>query len=388
MNDMGKIATEQPFDDAEMARRVGAVREQMQRAGVDMLLVTDPHDIYYLTAGRELGGLMQMALVVPGAGEFSFAGRAVDVQAFIAHTGARKIFPYRDHEPPENAMVDALRCYGVARPRIGFQPGSPTLPISIHEKIKSLMPEARWVDATRLVWDIAAIKSDFELDHQRHAARINSIALDRAIASIGEGVSDNHIAAELIAGLLEAGSHPITPFNLATGPRSAVVHATYDDRRLQADDIVHFEFTATRFRYTAPLMRTCNLGKPHVAAKKLNDAAMDAVDAVVDMMREGVTSGEVDKVANDVLQRHGVRQWHYHRTGYMVGISDPGNWALGNIAALRENDRTILQENMTFHLPMVLFQPGVAGAGMSETVRVTQRGVELLTSYRKGLIMI
>jgi Xaa-Pro dipeptidase len=388
MTDPLEVATEPPFDDQEMQRRIAAVRRGMRDAEADLLLLTDPHDIYYLTAGRELGGLMQLALVVPGSGEFGFAARAVDVVAFVAHTAARKVFPYRDHEPAENAIVAALRSYGVPRPRIGFQPGSPTLPIAVHGRIKTLMPEARWVDATRVVWDIAAIKSSQELEHQRRAAGINALALDRAIRSIAPGVSDNHIAAELIAGMLEAGSHPIPHFNLATGPRTAVVHATYNDRHLDADDIVHFEFTAARFRYTAPIMRTCTLGKPNPAAKKLNDAAMDALEAAIMTIREGVTSGAVDKAANDVLERHGVRQWHYHRAGYMVGISDPSSWALGHIGALRQDDPMVLRENMTFHLPMVLFQPGVAGAGLSETVRVTRTGAEVLTNYRKELISL
>jgi len=80
-----EVVTERPFDDQEMDRRILAVRQGMQAADVDLLLLTDPHDIYYLTAGRELGGLMQLALVVPDSGELGFAARAVDVVAFVAH---------------------------------------------------------------------------------------------------------------------------------------------------------------------------------------------------------------------------------------------------------------------------------------------------------------
>lgn len=382
------IATSRPFDDEEMDGRLAAVRRCMQKARVDLLMLTDPHDIYYLTAGRDLGGFMQLALVLSGEGDYAFAGRAVDVVAFVAHTGARNVFVYRDHEPPEDAMRAAIGSFGIVRPRIGFQPGSATLPISLHEKLQALLPDAAWVDATRIVWDNAAIKSPQELAYQRQAATINRSALDRALAAVKPGVSDNLVAAELLTGLLAAGSHPITAFYLASGPRTAVAHAGHDDRRLEADDIVHFEFTANRFRYTAPLMRTCTLGKPHPAAQKLHAAALDALEAAMQTIREGVKFGAVDEVANSVLTRHGVRQWHHHRTGYMVGISDAATWALGNIGSMREGDEGILRENMTFHLPMVLFQPGVAGAGLSETIRVTKTGIEVLTSYRRELIAL
>jgi Xaa-Pro aminopeptidase len=383
----GRIATEQPFDAAELAQRLTAVRAQMAEHRVDLLLVTDPHDMYYLTGGRELGGLMQMALVVPGSGEMAFAGRAVDVVAYVAHTASENVFPYRDHQPAEVAIARAIESYGIATPRIGYQGGSATLSIGLFDRLQCRLPRAMWVDTTRLVWDLAAIKSPRELEYMRQAARINTLALDRAIAAIKPGVSDNTIAAELIAGMLEAGSHPITGFQLASGPRTWVVHATYNDRKLDADDVVHFEFSATRFRYTAPLMRTVTLGKPWPAVQKLNDGALAAVEAAIATITEGVTSGEVDAAANAALERHGVRQFHYHRTGYMVGIAG-ASWGLGHIVSLREEDPTVLRENMTFHLPMVLFEPGVAGAGLSETVRVTRTGCDVLTSYRRELIRV
>jgi Xaa-Pro aminopeptidase len=381
----GSIATEQPFDRAELDRRLAAVRKGMEERRADILLITDPHDMYYLTGGRELGGLIQMSLIVPGTGELAFAGRAVDVVAYVAHTGSGNVFPYRDHQPSDEAIARAIASYGIAAPSVGYQGGSTTLSVNLLERLKQQLPKATWVDTTRVVWDLAAIKSPQELEYQRQAARMNTLALDRAIAAIAPGVSDNKIAAELLAGMLEAGSHPMTSFNLATGPRTWVVHATYNDRKLERDDVVHFEFSAARFRYTAPLMRTVTLGKGWPGVQRLNDAALAAVEAAIETIKEGATSGQVDAAANAALERHGVRQFHYHRTGYMVGIAG-ASWALGHIAALREEDPTILRENMTFHLPMVLFEPSVAGAGLSETIRVTRTGCEVLTAYRRELI--
>lgn len=380
------IATEQPFPTAELADRLARVRGAMTGAGVDLLIASDPNDIYYLTGARELGGLIQMALLVPASGAMAFVGRAVDAVAFVAHTGNNAIHPYRDHENAEAAVGRAITALGAAGGRIGYS-GS-ALSVATLSALRQALPQATWVDATRFIWDISALKSPRELDYMREAARINAKALDRAIASIGPGVSDNHIAAELYAGMLENGSHPMTHFMLATGPRTAVVHATFNDRKLEKDDIVHFEFSATRYLYAAPLMRTATLGTPNAEAVKLHDGALAAVEAAMATIREGVTSGEVDRAANAELEKRGIRQWHYHRTGYMVGMAAGGSWALGHVGALREADPTVLKENMTFHLPMVLFKPGAAGAGLSETVRVTRTGVEVLTDYKRELVKL
>jgi Xaa-Pro dipeptidase len=375
-----------PFGEAEMTGRLATVRKRMSEAGVDALLVTDPDNIFYVTGASRLGGLSQMALLVPMSGEPAFAGRAVDVVAYTQNTGSENVFPYRDHLPPEKAIAEAITKIAGTSAAIGFENAS--MSVALYDRLREILPKVSWVDARRLIWDICATRSAQELDCMRRAAKINSHALDRAIAAIAPGVSDSTIAAELFAGMLEAGGGPVTGFNLATGPRSAVVHATFNDRKLEHDDIVHLEFSSSWKRYSAPLMRTVVLGKPHPEAVRLNDAALAAVEAVLAMLREGVTSGEADATANRELEKRGVREWHYHRTGYMVGSWNGGSWGLGHIAALREDDPLVLKENMTFHLPMVLFHPGVAGAGLSETVRITKTGVEVLTSYRRELIRL
>lgn len=380
------IVTEQPFTADELTGRLARVRGAMAASDVAFLIASDPNDIYYLTGARELGGLIQMALLVPASGTMAFVGRAVDAVAFVAHTGNDTVHPYRDHENAEAALGRAISALGGADARIGYNGAA--LSAATLGALRQALPRAIWVDVTRLVWDLSALKSPRELDYMREAARINGKALDRAVASIKPGVSDNHIAAELYAGMLDNGSHPMTHFMLATGPRTAVVHATFNDRKLERDDIVHFEFSATRYLYTAPLMRTATLGKPNAEAVKLHDGALAAIEAAMATIREGVTSGEVDRAANAELEKRGVRQWHYHRTGYMVGMAAGGSWVLGHVGAMREADPMVLRENMTFHLPMVLFKPGAAGAGLSETVRVTRTGVEVLTSYKRELLRL
>jgi Xaa-Pro aminopeptidase len=96
----------------------------------------------------------------------------------------------------------------------------------------------------------------------------------------------------------------------------------------------------------------------------------------------------VDAAVSSAIADLGLERFRDDATGYSVGIATGPSWSEGHILTLREGDETILRENMTFHLPMFLFDPGVAGAGLSETVRVTENGVELLTSYPQELIRL
>jgi Xaa-Pro dipeptidase len=112
--------TEQPFEAAELAGRLARVRAAMAAQGLDLLMVTDPNDIYYLSGARELAGRMQMALLVAGTGAPAFVGRAVDAVAFIAHTGNANTFDYRDHEPPEGALALGVAKMAGAAARVGY----------------------------------------------------------------------------------------------------------------------------------------------------------------------------------------------------------------------------------------------------------------------------
>lgn len=382
------IVAERPFAQAELDGRLAATRAAMSRLGADLLLVTDHDDLYYLTTAREIGGLMPAALLVPIEGELAFVGRAVDTVAVVAYTGIEQTFPYRDHESPEEAVAAAIRSCGPAAPAIGVQAGSPSLPVALLDALKRLVPDARWEDATRIVWDQRMTKSAGELAHLRAAAGINTAALDRAVAAIRPGVSDSAVAAALFAGMLANGSHQMVSFIVVSGPNTGVVHASYADRRLDANDHVHFEFSAARFRYHAPLMRTVAVGDPGATVERLHEAALAGLEAALGTIRAGVTAGDVDAAANAAIDRFGLRHLHFHRTGYSVGIAAGAAWPEGHVAAIRENDPLVLREDMVFHLPMVLFEPGVAGAGLSETVRVTATGAEPLTSYRRELIRV
>src|SRR5690348_1849785 len=109
------LETPLPFEQNELAHRLDKIRQRMREVAIDVLLVTDPDNIFYVTGASRLGGLIQMGLIVPLSGEVAFAGRAVDVVAYTQNTGSENVFPYRDHQLPEKAIAAAIvKCAGEA----------------------------------------------------------------------------------------------------------------------------------------------------------------------------------------------------------------------------------------------------------------------------------
>ncbi len=88
-------------------------------------------------------------------------------------------------------------------------------------------------------------------------------------------------------------------------------------------------------------------------------------------------SGEVDAASRRIIEREGLWDNYRKRTGYSVGIGF-SSWVEGAIASLKEDDPTVLRPGMCFHIPVALRLYGEAGLGFSETVHVTDGGVEVL----------
>lgn len=379
------------FAPAELTDRVRRAQSAMAQADIVLMILTDQSDIQYLTGARDMLGTLPMVLLLPVEGDYTVVTRAVDAQAFTPQSTGALVVEYFDHESPVGAICRGVRGYGLdAGDRLGATLRGTELDASTIDALRAELADLVWVDSSDIVWRLCAVKSEAELAHMRAAARINDEALAAAVSSMRPGVRDQDVAATLVDTMLRAGSH-MTPgyYQVVSGLRTLTAHATHNGSVLAEDDHVLFEFTACRFRYNAPLMRTAVIGTVPDSLRRLHDAAVEALEAAIAAMSTGARSGDVHAAADRALERHGVSHLRPHRTGYLVGASAAatrGGWPQGHIMNLRADDPSVLAENMTFHLPLALYDPRHGAIGVSETVRVTDAGGEALGSTPRQLL--
>ena len=387
--DGSAVPTDVGFEEAELQERVRRVQGGMRERRLDVVLLIDQIDIQYLTGARDLAGSLPMLLVVPVEGPYTLVTRAVDDLAFRpqAMTGCF-IVAYSDEESPTEAVALAVRGYELLDGPVGITYASRTLSVRLLEDLRALLNEREWADSGDLLWVLQARKSASELGHMRAVADINTAGLADAVCAMAPGVHDHEVAAALMGGLLRAGSHMTAGYyQVVSGVRTATAHATHVGSVLAADDHILFEYSASLYRYVSPLMRTAFVGKPSADLRAMHDAAQHALEAAIDAMRAGATSGAVHAAADAALERHGMRELRPHRTGYMVGTAPASTgWPQGYIMNLRADDPSVLEEGMTFHLPLALYRPGIAAVGISETVVVTGSGGEPLGDTPRGLL--
>ena len=124
------------------------------------------------------------------------------------------------------------------------------------------------------------------------------------------------------------------------------------------------------------------LGTPSDELLRLEEAVATGLQAVLDVTAPGVPVREMSRAWNQTLARYGLEK--PSRLGYSIGVGFPPDWGERTIS-IRAEDESVLAENMTFHLICGMWMTGY-GYAASESVRITDTGVETFTHFPRELI--
>lgn len=372
--------TAAPFERAEYRRRQAAVVQRLGDAGLDAIAVTaNSHQEYlggYDGSGDYFG---PFPLILAPDRSPTYVVRAYDADAVRTASVIDEIVPYTHLADAPRVWADTLRGMGLARARLGLELDAWNLAPADVARLQAELPELRIVDASRLVARVAAVKSAVELDVMRRAMAFTRVAVRRFQSELAEGVSEAEVRRAIDADI-EAAGGGVRFSALLFGPRTALPHGLPGPYRLARDQPAFTELAGWQSGYAAGLCRTAVLGH-HAPAESLHAVALEALQAGLDAIRPGASAGDVDAACRRVVEAAGRSPTFRHRAGYQIGImwNDRGN------LSLEPDAPDILEVDMTLHLPVILFERGRFGVGVSETVLVTGDGAECLSEVPRGI---
>ena len=374
------------FPQEEYAPRIAALQARVTASGADALLLTGPENIFWATGRQTAGYFAFQALLIPAEGSPTLLVRQLEETGARAATWLTDIVTWQDGEDPAAALSAMLRQRGIARlatERTGWFI-SPDLSDRIALALDgiTLTDGSGWAETQR------AVKSPSELAAIRKAAAYAQAGLSAAIDTCAAGVSENRIAAAMMSAAIDAGSEAMAMEPLiSSGPRSGIPHATWRRRVLEPGDGVFLELAASHDRYHAALMRSVWIGTPPQDAQQMMDTAEHALDAALAAMRPGIPCCEAHAAAQRVIDAAGHTAAFRKRIGYSMGIAFAPDWGEGAILSLFSDVPRLLEPGMVFHLPATLRRYGRFTVGASETVIVTETGVEPLSDLPRQITL-
>lgn len=381
--DLGRVVpgAESAFREAEYAQRIAKARQLLVKAGLDVMVITGPENIFYLTVQQTPGYYTFQTLVLPVEGDPVFVIRQLEYFNFISNTFIRDAAIYTDGDNPVNFLLDVLKARGWMKSRIGF------LPVAVYEALQAEIGTIH--DAAGVIEQLRAVKSAAELEKMAHAARYVDAGMLAGRAAIAAGATENDLVSAMMGAAIAAGSEYMGMEPLvSSGPSTGVPHGTWRRRKILDGDPIFLEMAATHDSYHAALMRSAWLGKPPAVALEMEKVCQEALQAALDAIRPGATCEAPHLACQAVIDRAGYTDNFKKRTGYSIGISFAPDWGEGAILSLYSGITTELQPGMTFHIAPALRIYGEFTVGVSETIVVTETGYRALGTVDRPLTLL
>ena len=390
------------FAKEEYHNRIAKVRKSMDQKNIEVLIVTDPSNMAWLTGYDGWSFYVHQCVVLTLEGEPLWFGRGMDTNGakrtvFMQH---ENIIGYADDyvQNPEKHPMDFLsRIFKEKtwpQKTIGVEKDNYYFSAACLESLQKNLPQANFVDSTGLVNWQRTVKSPQELNYMRKAARIVEKMHACILEVMEPGMRKNDLVAEIyhsaISGVSTTsgeqgfgGDYPAIVPMTPTGADASAPHLTWDDQPIPDNSGTFFEISGCYRHYHCPLSRTVYLGKPPQKYFDVENAVLEGIEAGLEAAKPGNLAEDIEAAWRKTIAKYGYEK--ESRCGYAIGLSYPPDWGERTVS-FRKGDKTVLEPNMTFHfMPALWFDDW--GLETTESIVITGNGAETLANVPRKLFV-
>ena len=350
--------------------RITRIREQLHGEGADVFLVSNPVNRRYLTGFTGSAGLVWISSTRQAImTDFRYFEQ---VKAQCPGWELVQIETYTDSL---KALIEEEQAQTIA-----FEKDHVT--VGQLEDWQGKL-SAQFVGISGWVQELRMIKTKEEIDSIRKAAQIADQAFAKLLPSLHSGMTEREAALELEFLMRKAGASGMS-FNpiVASGPRSALPHASPGERIFSVGDFVVFDFGCVVNGYCSDMTRTVLIGEPAEKHLLIYDLVFEAQIESLKAVGPGKTGAEIDAIARDIISEAGYGQYFGHGLGHSLGLEVHEN------PRLSKTDQTVLQPGTIVTVEPGVYLPGFGGVRIEDLVLVTEDGHEVLSSTFKELYVV
>jgi Xaa-Pro dipeptidase len=163
------------------------------------------------------------------------------------------------------------------------------------------------------------------------------------------------------------------------GRNSAIPHALAGNLVFEEGDVLVTGASAPVWGYLSELERTMFVGEPTGEQERMFAHMLALQDLAFEAIRPGARCRDVDEAVRAYFEEHGLWPHWRHHTGHAIGL----RYHEGPF--LDSGDDTEIRPGMVFTVEPGLYSPELGGFRHSDTVLVTESGIEILTYYPRDL---
>jgi len=345
-----------------------------QYPDLDVLLVTAPSDVRYLTGFTGSNGAV---LIGREAAEDILVtderyAQRID-RCDVAQVELRRRVP---------ALIVAT-AERLGWRRIGVD--AEHITVAAAGRLRAALSERHQVvELSAPVAGLRAQKDQAEIARLREACSITAQALTWfATDVLRPGLTERAAARVLEARFDQSGADGVAfPTIVAGGPNGASPHHATSDRPLVAGELVIIDCGAEVDGYRADMTRTLAVDPTTAGEARLREVHELVVAANAAARRvaaPGVAVSDVDRAARDVIAAAGLEAAFVHPTGHGIGLD------VHEAPLVSDRATGSLQVGTAFTIEPGVYLPGIGGVRIEDSMVVSDHGCEVMTEMGRSL---
>lgn len=372
-------APQRGFSTTEFQQRTERAQQAMTLGNIDGLLLTTHADIFYFS-----GFLTQFwqsptrpwFLLIPQSGKPVAIIPTIGVEC-MQRTWLDDIRSWaspNEHDDGIGLLIATIQEICGQSAQLGVPMGHEThmrLPLNNIMQLQQQL-NTPWIDATQLIRDVRAIKSEHEIDKIRYACSIASDAFELVPTYDLAGRNEIDLFRQFKMSCLELGADDCAYLVGASGPDGYTdVISPASTRQLQGGDVFILDTGCIWDGYHCDFDRNFAIGAASTHAQSAYRTLWDATQQGLESVKPGMTCAELYQVMMNAMP--GADGGSVGRIGHGLGID------LTEPPSLTSFDTTVLKAGMVMTL-----EPGLSyGNGLTmvheENIVIRNKGAELLS---------
>ncbi len=378
--------------EARAARLLEHIRTQDLSGGV----LFDSYYILYFTGFAFIPTERPIAFVMNADGEKAMFVPRLELEHARSKTHFERVthyveFPYEPH--PMEVLKQSLAELNITG-RIGADTDGYPWIFGYRGPSLSELTGSSVTSVAAFVEDLMAVKSEAEVALIRESARWGNLAhrLLQRFTEVGATETEVSLRAgyeatlamtATLGPLYQAQSQyqdgPSAGYRGQIGRNASIPHALANNITFQQGDVLVTGANAPVWGYNSELERTMFVDHPSDQQRRMFEHMKRAQEVAFEALRPGAACADVDRAVRGYYEENDLMQYWKHHTGHAIGL----RYHEGPF--LDVGDHTVIKTGMVFTVEPGLYAPELGGFRHSDTVLITEHGMEMLTYYPRDL---
>jgi Xaa-Pro dipeptidase len=385
------------LSEVEYERHRTAIFQRLESQDLRGLVLFNPNNIRYLCRWGFIPTERLIAYVLTPSSSALLVPRLEVEHAgeFVIADAVRSYPEYPGDRHPMEFLRDILVEFGLERARIGVDAdGYGNIYGYRGPRVSELLPNASIQNVNNDIEYLEMINSPEELALIRESARWGNLAHVYLQEFCQVGVSETEIsmrasyeASQTMIRTLGSEYRPVgsgsmpahSGFRGQIGKDSALPHAMTSNAKLRVGDVLVTGAGADVWGYGSELERTMIMGEPSPEQERYFNLMLGAQTLALETIKPGIKCSDVDRAVHTYFDEHELNANWRHHTGHAKST------LIHEAPFLDTGDDRTIEVGMVFTVEPGIYVPGFAGFRHSDTVAVTETGIEFITYYPRDL---